>query len=53
MAGGDIQKLKLMYLYDIFKERTDEFHAISMSEIIDALEAYGVHAERYQDHRSG
>ena len=46
MAGGDIQKLKLMYLYDIFYERTDEFHAISMSEIIDALEAYGVHAER-------
>ena len=26
MAGGDIQKLKLMYLYDIFKERTDEGH---------------------------
>ena len=29
MAGGDIQKLKLFYLYDILKEKTDEDHAIA------------------------
>ncbi len=46
MATGDVQKLKLFYLYDILKERTDEDHAIGMSEIIKALDAYGVHAER-------
>ena len=46
MAGGDVQKLKLFYLYDILKERTDEEHAIGMGEIIKALDAYGVHAER-------
>ncbi|MCR4604648.1 MAG: WYL domain-containing protein [Eubacterium sp.] len=46
MAGGDVQKLKLLYLYDILKEKTDDDHAIGMSEIISSLEAYGVHAER-------
>ncbi len=45
-AAGENQKLKLLYLYDILKERTDEYHAISMSEIIEALDACGVSAER-------
>ncbi len=45
-AAGENQKLKLLYLYDILKERTDEYHAISMSEIIEALDACGVNAER-------
>ena len=45
-AAGENQKLKLLYLYDILKERTDEDHAITMSEIIKALDACGVRAER-------
>ncbi|MEE3468596.1 MAG: WYL domain-containing protein [Eubacterium sp.] len=45
-AAGENQKLKLLYLYDILKERTDEDHAITMGEIIKALDAYGVKAER-------
>ena len=45
-AAGENQKLKLLYLYDILKERTDEDHAITMGEIIKALEACGVNAER-------
>jgi len=40
------QKLKLLYLLQILTERTDEEHSITLSEIIDALEQYGVKAER-------
>lgn len=45
-AAGENQKLKLLYLYDILKEKTDEEHAITMSEIIRALSDRGVNAER-------
>lgn len=40
------QKLKIMYLMKILLDRTDETHSITMPEIIDALEAYGISAER-------
>lgn len=40
------QKLKLLYLMKILLERTDETHSITMPEIIEALAAYGVSAER-------
>jgi predicted DNA-binding transcriptional regulator YafY len=46
MAKGVNQKLKLLYLMKIFLEKTDEFHCITMSEIIAELDAYGVSAER-------
>lgn len=46
MAKSVNQKLKLIYLIDILKERTDEKHYISMSEIIDLLATYGIKAER-------
>lgn len=46
MAKSSNQKLKLIYLMKIMLERTDETHSITMSEIIDALAAYGVSAER-------
>ena len=39
-------KLKIMYLMKILLDRTDETHSITMPEIIDALEAYGISAER-------
>ncbi len=46
MAQGSNQKLKLVYLMKILLEKTDETHSINMHEIIAALEAYGISAER-------
>lgn len=46
MAKGANQKLKNLYLMKILMERTDENHSITMPEIISALEAYGISAER-------
>ena len=46
MAKSSNQKLKLMYLMKIMLEKTDETHSITMLEIIEALAAYGVSAER-------
>lgn len=44
---GDVSsKLKIVYLMKILNERTDETHSITMAEIIKALEAYGITAER-------
>ena len=40
------QKLKLVYLIDFFNKNTDENHPAAMGEIIDFLEANGIHAER-------
>jgi len=40
------QKLKLLYLMQILMEQTDETHSITMPEIISALKAYGIAAER-------
>lgn len=47
-----MQRLKILYLYKIFLERTDELHSVSMSEIINALDHYGISAGRkalYED----
>ena len=46
MAKGANQKLKILYLMKILLEKTDEEHSITMQEIIDSLEAYGIQAER-------
>jgi len=46
MAKGNNQKLKLYYLTKIFREKTDEEHGLSMAEIIQELDKYGVSAER-------
>lgn len=46
MAKSSNQKLKLVYLMKILLEKTDETHSITMSEIIDALQVYGIGAER-------
>lgn len=45
-------RLKILYLYKILWEKTDENHPISMPEIIEELEQCGIFAERkalYQD----
>lgn len=46
MSKSSNQKLKLLYLIKILSENTDEDHAMSMSEIIKALDNYGIQAER-------
>lgn len=46
MPKSSNQKLKLIYLMKILLERTDETHSITMPEIIDALAAYDICAER-------
>ena len=52
MAKSDNQKLKLLYLAKIFSEETDEDHGLTMPQIIQRLDSYGIRAERktlYQD----
>lgn len=46
MPKNPNQKLKLLYLYQILLQKTDEDHKISMEEILQALARCGVEAER-------
>ena len=46
MPKGTNQKFKLYYLAKIMTEKTDDEHMITMPEIKNALEAYGVTADR-------
>ena len=52
MAEVNKQRLKLLYLMEIFSEDTDEEHMLTLPQIIRKLKAYGVDVERktlYQD----
>ncbi len=46
MAKSEGQKLKLLYILKWLSERTDESHAMSGQELIDALAKEGITAER-------
>lgn len=46
MAKSANQKLKLLYLLKILTEQTDEEHCMSAQALIDALDEYGIRAER-------
>ena len=46
IARGANQKLKLLYLYKILTEQTDENVTMNASELISELDKYGVSAER-------
>jgi predicted DNA-binding transcriptional regulator YafY len=46
MARGNNQKLKLLYLSKIFKEKTDDEHYLTMPQIISELNKYGIDANR-------
>ena len=49
---NSIQRLKILYLYKIMLEQTDENHHITMNEIINQLALYGISAARkalYED----
>jgi len=40
------QKLKLLYLYKVLMEYTDDKHELTLSDILEHLEDYGIKAER-------
>lgn len=42
----DQQGLKLLYLLEIFKRKTNENHGLSVKELIDELKTYGITVER-------
>ena len=46
MAKTANQKMKIVYLMQIFREKTDETHGITMADILRELENYGISAER-------
>lgn len=46
MAKSANQKLKLLYLLKILTERSDEEHCMGTQALIDALDEYGIKAER-------
>ncbi len=46
MAKTDKQRLKLIYLQQIFQQETDEFHGLTLEELITRLAVYGIQAER-------
>lgn len=46
MAKSEHQKLKILYVMDMFFEKTDEKHGITMEEIQEELSRNGITAER-------
>ena len=46
MSKNPNQKLKLLYLYQILLQRTDENHKLTTDELRAALERCGITAER-------
>ena len=46
MSAGDNQRLKLIYLEEIFRRETDENHGLTVAELADMLSEKGVNAER-------
>lgn len=46
MAKSSQQKLKILYLMKAFTERTDEEHPMTVQELLDYLQEYGITAER-------
>ena len=43
---GPNQKLKMLYLWKILSEETDDRHSLTMQDLITKLAAYGVNADR-------
>lgn len=51
-ASGALLRLKIIYLYKILTEQTDEQHGLTMNELIERLDACGIPAARkalYED----
>ena len=46
VAKSSNQKTKLLHLYQLLLRQTDEDHPITVAQMIEALEQYGIKAER-------
>lgn len=46
MAKSSLQKLKILYLMKAFMEKTDENHPMTVKDIMNLLEEYGIVVER-------
>lgn len=46
MPKNERQKLKLLYLKKVLEEQTDAEHPMTMAQLLEALEAHGIKAER-------
>lgn len=46
MAKSEGQKLKLLYIVKMLEESSDENHPLTTAEIIEKLDAQGIHSER-------
>ena len=46
MARHSNQKLKILYLYKILQEQTNELHGMTLTEISDELSKYGIESGR-------
>ena len=46
MPKNSNQKLKILYLLEIFRRETNEEHPLTISQLIERLEANGIEAER-------
>lgn len=51
MRVGDHQKLKMLYLLKILFEETDEDHGLSVQDIIQKLEEFGINEDRKTAYR--
>ena len=51
MANAGNQKLKLLYIMEIFLRETDEHHSINASEIVKKLAERGIVTERKSVYR--
>ena len=51
MTYNNKAKLKTLYVKQIFEEETDAEHGLSMRQIIERLEQFGVKAERKSVYR--
>lgn len=46
MPSGNVQKLKILYLMQIFRTETDPDHGLTMPQLVERLAERGVTAER-------
>lgn len=46
MTKGTNQKLKMLYLKQIFEEETDDQHSLTLQNITERLNSLGVNADR-------
>ena len=51
MPRSQNQKYKLYFIIDYFKKYTDEYHTVSVAELIDYLATLGINAERKSIYR--